>query len=108
LPFYLTSSGEIYGFVTLEGDIYLDENVISPEHPIHEYTHLWDRAVAKKNPKLWKKGVELMKKTDLWEEILFDKNYGKKWTSNPNITPEELEFLVASEVHARIVGEKGQ
>ena len=108
MPFFITTQGEIYGFVTPEGEIYLDENVISPEHPIHEYTHLWDRAVAKKNPKLWKKGVELMKKTDLWEEILFDKNYGKKWTSNPNITPEELEFLVASEVHARIVGERGQ
>lgn len=106
--FYLTSSGEVYGFVTPEGEIYLDENVISPEHPIHEYTHLWDRAVAKKNPKLWKKGVELMKQTDLWAEILLDKNYGQKWVIDPNLSDEQLDFLIASEVHARLVGKNGE
>ena len=48
ITFFLTPQGEIYGFVAPNGDIYLDETVISPEHPIHEYTHLWDRIVAKK------------------------------------------------------------
>lgn len=52
---------QIYGFVGVDGNIYLDETVIHPEHPIHEYTHLWDRVVAKKDPKLWKRGIELMK-----------------------------------------------
>ena len=108
LPFFTTTDGEIYGFVTPEGEIYLDENVISPEHPIHEYTHLWDRAVAKKNPKLWKKGIELMKQTDLWSEILLDKNYGQKWVIDPNLSDEQLDFLIASEVHARLVGKNGE
>ena len=39
--FFTTPQGEVYGFVDKEGNIYLDETVISPEHPIHEYTHLW-------------------------------------------------------------------
>ena len=65
--FFLTPQGEIYGFVGKDNKIYLDERIISPEHPIHEYTHLWDRVVAKRNPKLWKRGIELMKKTSLWE-----------------------------------------
>lgn len=108
LPFFITPDGEVYGFATPEGEIYLDENVISPEHPIHEYTHLWDRAVAKKNPKLWKKGVELMKQTDLWAEILLDKNYGQKWVIDPNISDEQRDFLIASEVHARLVGKNGE
>lgn len=43
---FTTPEGEVYGFVDKDGNIYLDEDVISPEHPIHEYTHLWDRAVA--------------------------------------------------------------
>jgi hypothetical protein len=60
LPFFMTPNGEVYGFVDEKGNIYLDETVISPEHPIHEYTHLWDRTLAKTNPKLWKKGVKLM------------------------------------------------
>jgi hypothetical protein len=43
------------------GNIHLNKNKISPEHPIHEYTHIWDRVVALKNPSLWIRGVELMK-----------------------------------------------
>ena len=77
LPFYMTSTGEVYGFVDKDGNIYLDETKISPEHPIHEYTHLWDRTIQQKNPKLWQRGVELMKQTSLWNEILNDANYGK-------------------------------
>ena len=61
LPFFKTNNGEVYGFVDKEGNIYLDEDVISPEHPIHEYTHLWDMAVRIKNPELWERGVQLMK-----------------------------------------------
>lgn len=45
ITFFLTPDGEIYGFVAPNGDIYLDETIISPEHPIHEYTHLWDRII---------------------------------------------------------------
>lgn len=34
-------------FVSIDkdGNIFLDETIISPNHAIHEYTHLWDRAV---------------------------------------------------------------
>lgn len=70
LEFFTTPQGEVYGFVDKEGNIYLDETVIVPEHPIHEYTHLWDRAIAKNNPELWNRGVALMQQTSLWQEIL--------------------------------------
>ena len=53
IPLFTTPQGEVYGFVDKEGNIYLDETKISPEHPIHEYTHLWDRTIQQKNPKLW-------------------------------------------------------
>lgn len=121
IPFYLlkTTKGEveIYGFIDPETkDMYLDETVISPEHPIHEYTHLWDRAVAERNLKLWARGVELMKKflytkngkkVSLWEEVENDPNYGQKWQKYKTSDPARYEFLVASEVHARLVGESG-
>lgn len=103
---YKTPNGEVYGFVDKEGNIYLDENVISPEHPIHEYTHLWDRALQKTKPKLWNRGVELMKQTSLWKTIEEDANYGAKW-KNENLSQEELDNRIASEVHARFVGEGG-
>lgn len=106
LPF-LTPQGEVYGFVDKEGNIYLDETKISPEHPIHEYTHLWDRTVQKHNPRLWNRGIELMKQTSLWNDVLNDEHYGKQWQSM-NLSKERLENLIASEVHARIVGENGE
>ena len=106
LSFFTTPQGEIYGFVTKDGEIYLDENVISPEHPIHEYTHLWDRMVQQQNPELWKRGVELMKKTSMWTEIANDIHYGKLWEQQ-GITGTELEDRIASEVHARFTGEGG-
>ncbi len=43
IQLFTTAEGEAYGFVDKQGRIYLDETVISPEHPIHEYTHLWGR-----------------------------------------------------------------
>ncbi len=51
---FTTPQGEVYGFVDKDGNIYLDEDVINPSHPLHEYTHLWDRAVAKRNYKFGK------------------------------------------------------
>lgn len=108
LPFFMTPNGEVYGFVTPNNDIYLDEEIISPQHPIHEYTHIWDRIVAKKNPELWKRGVELMKQTSEWNNILNDDNYGKRWIADESISKSQLEFLVASEVHSRLVGENGE
>ena len=107
IELYTTPQGEVYGFVDKEGNIYLDETVISPEHPSHEYTHLWDRTVQKHNPKLWQRGIELMKQTSLWNEILNADNYGKLWQSM-NLSKEKLEGLIASEVHARLVGENGE
>jgi len=112
LPFFITPEGEVYGFVDEKGNIYLDETVISPEHPIHEYTHLWDTILAKKNPALWNRGKQLLKDKNLklkgheksiWQEIEEDPNYGLKWDK----TKAHYEDYVASEVHARLTGKKG-
>ncbi len=107
---YTTPQGEIYAFASREGDIYADEDVIKPEHLIHEYTHLWDRALAHNNPKLWKKGVELMKQLDLWKQIEDSdeySQYGRKWKAEGR-SAKQMEFLIASEVHSRLVGKGGE
>lgn len=51
LQLFTTPQGGIYCFVAPNGDIYLDETEVSPEHFSHEYTHLWDKPLAKKNLK---------------------------------------------------------
>lgn len=107
IHFFKDSKGVVYGYVDNDGIIYLNKNKIRPEHPIHEYTHIWDRVVASKNPSLWIRGVELMKQFNggkLWNEIANSEFYGKKWS---NMSDEQREFMIASEVHARLVGEGG-
>lgn len=107
IHFFKDSKGIVYGYVDDAGIIHLDKNKIKPEHPIHEYTHIWDRVVASKNPSLWIRGVELMKQFNggkLWNEIANSEFYGKKWS---NMSDAQREFMIASEVHARLVGEGG-
>lgn len=107
IHFFKDSKGVVYGYVDNHGNIHLDKNKIRPEHPIHEYTHIWDRVVASKNPSLWIRGVELMKQFNggkLWNEIANSEFYGKKWS---NMSDAQREFMIASEVHARLVGEVG-
>ena len=59
IPFYLHKlpngrEVEVYGFIDPKTrEMYLDDAIIRAEHPIHEYTHLWDRAVAERNHELW-------------------------------------------------------
>ena len=107
IHFFKDSKGVVYGYVDNHGNIHFDKNKIKPEHPIHEYTHIWDRVVASKNPSLWIRGVELMKQFNggkLWNEIANSEFYGKKWS---NMSDAHREFMIASEVHARLVGEGG-
>lgn len=107
IHFFKDSKGVVYGYVDNEGVIHLNWDKIKPEHPIHEYTHIWDRVVALKNPSLWVRGVELMKQFDggkLWNEIANSEFYGKRWS---NMSDAQREFMIASEVHARLVGEGG-
>lgn len=107
IHFFKDSKGVVYGYVDNNGVIHLDKSKIKPEHPIHEYTHIWDRVVALKNPSLWVRGVELMKQFDggkLWNEIANSEFYGKRWS---NMSDAQREFMIASEVHARLVGKGG-
>jgi len=73
-----TSRGEIYGFA-YQGELYIDETKLRADTPLHEYTHLWDEAVAKIDPSLWKRGVELMRDTHLWITVMESEAYGKRW-----------------------------
>lgn len=104
---FITPQGQVYGYATPKGAIYLDERVIKPEHPIHEYTHLWDRVIRSKNEALWNRGVELMKQTSLWNEYLNHHEYGQRWIAEGK-SGKELDDLIASEVHARLVGVEGE
>ena len=89
-----TSDNEIYGF-TSSGNVVINKDKFSLDTPVHEYTHIWDKACMEHSPELWKRGVELMKQTDEWQKVLDDPNYA-------NIKDDVDK--VASEVHSRLSG----
>lgn len=96
VQFLKDRKGVVYG-AAVGGKIYLNASALNPETPIHEYTHLWDEACRRANPELWQRGVELMKQTQLWNEVKNDPNYA-------NLLSDDE---IASEVHARLTGRDG-
>lgn len=91
-----TADGTIYGW-TDGKNIYLTEAGLNPNTPIHEYTHLWARAMMKQNPKGWKSIKNLLKNTFAWKDVLNDPNYAGI---------KNDEDAVASEVLSRFSGSK--
>lgn len=92
---FLRNGDIVYGAV-VGGRILLNKEHLNPNTPIHEYTHLWDKACQENNPELWLRGVELMRATPLWDELRDDPNYSAL-----------DDRALASEVHARLSGENG-
>lgn len=98
------SNGTLYGFEH-NGTIGIFTEELNPETPMHEYTHLWDSVMQKKNPELWKRGVALMQELPDWKEIENSPEYGQSesWKS---MSQEERQNKIASEVHSRLAGGK--
>ena len=66
-----TSNGTIYGYAK-DGKIYLTDNGFNPNTPIHEYTHLWVKAVRNNNPELYNNLRDLFSREnlpDMWDEL---------------------------------------
>ncbi len=96
VQFMKTPSGTLYGW-TVGGKIYLTKDGLNPNTPIHEYTHLWARAMKERNKEGWQSVKELLRDTPVWDEVLKDKNY-------QDILDDE--DAIASEALSRISGKK--
>lgn len=94
VEFLQTPDGIVYGW-TIGGKIFLTEQGMNAETPIHEYTHLWANAMRRNNEQGWESVKDLLRGTPMWDEVLADKNYS-------NI--HDNEDLVASEVLSRYSG----
>ena len=66
--FLRTAGGEVYGLVK-DGRIYLDPKVATAETAVHEYTHLWDDMLRRKDSEQWSHTVKELKNSVLWEEV---------------------------------------
>ena len=92
----LTPSGKLYGWA-IGNAIRLTKNGLNPNTPIHEYTHLWAKAMQKLNPKGWRSIVDIFKGTELWDEVVNAPNYQGLRTDDD----------ICSEVLARYSGKHG-
>lgn len=98
---YQTPDGTVYGW-TDGKNIYLTEAGINPNTPIHEYTHLWARAMMKQNPKGWNSIKNLLKGTDIWDEVVNDPNYSAIKNDEDAVASEALSRVSGSNNAAKL------
>lgn len=83
IQFMQTPNGTIYGAKLPDGTIYLNPEFLNANTPIHEFSHLFEQLL----PSRFKKGVELLKQTNLgkklFEQLKQEGNYA-------NLTDEQL------------------
>lgn len=101
VEFYQTPNGTVYGW-TDGKKIYLTEAGFNPNTPIHEYTHLWARAMMKKNPKGWNSIKNLLKNTPIWDEVVNDPNYSKIKNDEDAVASEAISRLSGSKNAAKL------
>lgn len=94
--FMLTPDGTLYGWAI--GDrIYLTKDGLNPNTPIHEYSHIWAKAMMRNNREGWQSIMDIFKGTPFWDEVVNDPNY-------QGLTTDDA---ICSEVLARYSGQRG-
>ena len=83
-----------------EGKIYIHPDAATKDTAIHEFGHLWAQQLQRSNPKLWKRGVELLKGSAFARKV-FDNPQYKKYLNEG--TPGRFW----EEVMANALGKKG-
>lgn len=90
-------NGKILGYAQV-GTIYLTKAGMTPETVVHEYTHVWAKAMQRNNRAGWENIMEIFKQSPLWEYVKNDPNYKGRLTTDD---------AICSEVLARFSGKQG-
>ena len=101
VEFYQTPNGTVYGW-TDGKKIYLTKAGMNPNTKIHEYTHLWAKAMMQKNPKGWNSIKKLLKRTPVWNEVMNDTNYSNIHGNEDSIASEVLSRISGTENSAKL------
>ena len=59
------------------GRVYIHPDAATKDTAIHEFGHLWAQQLQRSNPKLWKRGKELLKGSDFARKIFDNPQYRK-------------------------------
>ena len=82
-------NGTILGYA--QGNrIVLTREGMNPETMVHEYTHIWAKAMQRNNRAGWENIMEIFKQSPLWEYVKNDPNYKGRLTTDDAICSEVL------------------
>lgn len=79
----------VYGYEE-NGRIFINENRISTNVIVHEYTHLWTSAIRSANPLLWEKIKHNVMQSHLFEVFMNDKRYKEISNNADQVVSETL------------------
>ncbi|WP_456867570.1 MuF-C-terminal domain-containing protein [Galbibacter sp. BG1] len=96
VDFMYDGRGKVYGFVK-DGVVYINEESINANTPIHEFGHLWNKMLKSSNPKLYKKGLDLVRNS------LYHKRVKKNEAYSGLSEEQQLEEALAT-----AIGDKGE
>ncbi|NDW19419.1 hypothetical protein D0T53_10935 [Dysgonomonas sp. 216] len=102
--FMRTNVGDIYGFVTPDGTVYIDSTRMNANTPIHEFGHLWNSFTKENNAELYNRGAELVKESEYWQRVNDNPSY--RDLSDDAKVDEALAMAIGDKGEA-IVNEKG-
>lgn len=102
--FMRTNVGDVYGFVTPDGTVYLDSTRMNANTPIHEFGHLWNSFIKENNTDLYNRGAELIKESEYWQRVNDNPSYHN--LSDEAKVDEALAMAIGDKGEA-IVNEKG-
>ena len=99
VQFMRTKDGNIFGATFPDGTVYVDQNNLNANTPIHEYGHLWTNIVKQQNESLYNEVIDVVKRDEqAMEEVRNDEAYSHLTTENQ----------IAEEVLARQIGNVGE
>ena len=90
--FMYDRSGKILG-LALEDNIYLTPDGLNPETLVHEYTHVWSRAMMYGNPDGWQSVKQLLHQSPVWGEICGNPAYSDIRSDEDALASEVLAHL---------------
>ena len=101
--FMATPDAEILGF-TYNNRMYLNGSALNPNTPIHEAGHIWVEWTKTNDPKIYAKGMELVKDSPYYKKAKDSKFYQEQAN---NLPEDQREDYYSNEALAMAIGDKG-
>jgi hypothetical protein len=120
----INKNGAVYGFVD-NGRVYINPTYLNNNTPIHEFGHIWNIVAREMRPKLYEKGVNLVKNSKYEDFILSSTEYrkiikelfgkdalitkdGKNIINDKSKSFQDIVDYVADESLAKAIGDRGE